>query len=318
MYCAVVTEPFGPPFADDDPGHDAGQDQVRQQVELAGGERGRGVVARDQVKRGREQVEFVTELVGGGDGHVVDQRGHGHVAEVDDPAHPAGVGRDQRVVGAEVVVHELGALGGQPRGHLGGEPAELLAEQAGAVVVRAARQERPQLRQLRQVPQQRPPHQRVVELAQRPAEPGEGDPQGAAQGGIGAHRPEQLAVEVGQDVHHAPVQRSVRDDGPRRPVGGGHDPRHGQPGGHRLDVPQHPDLDADHPGVGSRVGELHHVALATAAGPEQEVVVGLAGQPGEFAGQAVARPDGFGRLGRSHRRGRREPGLVHGCYTICQ
>jgi len=86
--------------------------------------------------------------------------------------------------------------------------------------------------------------------------------------------------------------------------------------------------DADHAGVGSRVGELHHVALAAAgpgqevalaaAGPEQKVVVGLAGQPGEFAGQAVARPDRFGRLGCGHRRGRREPGIVHRCYTICQ
>ena len=42
-------------------------------------------------------------------------------------------------------------------------------------------------------------------------------------------------------------------------------------------------------GIGAQVGELHHVALV-AAGPEQEVVVGLAGQPGELAGQAVAPP----------------------------
>jgi hypothetical protein len=72
-----------------------------------------------------------------------------------------------------------------------------------------------------------------------------------------------------------------------------------------------PDLDADHRRIGAQVGELHHVALVV-DGPEQEVVVGLAGQPGELAGQAVARPDGFGRLGRGDRRGRREPGLVQG------
>ena len=173
-------------------------------------------------------------------------------------------------------------------------------------------QERPQLRQLREVPQQRPPHQRVVELAQRLAEPGEGDPERAAQGGIGSHRPEQLAVEVGQDVHDAPAQRAVRDHGPRLPVGGGQHPRHGQPGGHRRDVLQHPDLDADHRRIGAQVSELHHVALAAAAGLEQEVVVGLAGQPGELAGQAEVGPDGFGGLGRGHRRGRRQPGHVQG------
>ena len=124
--------------------------------------------------------------------------------------------------------------------------------------------ERLQLRQLGEVPQQRPPHQRVVELAQRPAEPGEGDPERAAQGVIGSHGPEQLAVEVGQDVHDAPAQRAVRDHRPRLPAGGGHDPRHGQPGGRRLDVLQHPDLDADHLGIGPQVGELHHVALVAA------------------------------------------------------
>jgi len=102
-------------------------------------------LARDQVQRGREEVGLVAELIGGGDGDVVDQRGHGHVTEVDDPAHPAGVSRDQRVVRAEVVVHELGAPGGQPRGHPGGEPAELLTEQAGASIFRAAGQQRPQL-----------------------------------------------------------------------------------------------------------------------------------------------------------------------------
>src|ERR1700746_1246592 len=31
--CSGLREPFGPPFADDDPGHDAAQDQVREQVQ---------------------------------------------------------------------------------------------------------------------------------------------------------------------------------------------------------------------------------------------------------------------------------------------
>ena len=77
-------------------------------------------------------------------------------------------------------MNELGSLGGQPGRHLLGEPAELLAEQA-----LIGGQEWPQLRQLGQIPQQRPVHQRVVELAQRPAEFGEDDPKGAAQGVIG-------------------------------------------------------------------------------------------------------------------------------------
>src|SRR5438045_8641581 len=44
---AVLREPFGPPFADDDPGHGAAQDQVGQQAELGLGERGDGVVRGD-------------------------------------------------------------------------------------------------------------------------------------------------------------------------------------------------------------------------------------------------------------------------------
>ena len=109
-------------------------------------------------------------------------------------------------------------------------------------------------------------------------------------------------MEVGQEVHDAPAQRAVRDHGPRLPVGGRHDPRHGQPGRGRLDVPQHPDLDVDHRRIGALVGELHHVAL-TGGRLEQEVVIGLAGQPGELADQAEAGPDGFGGLGRGDRRG---------------
>src|SRR5205085_2800515 len=119
---AVLREPFGPPFADDDPGHGAAQDQVGQQGELGLGERGDGVVPGDQVEPGGEQVvTVVAEQVGDGDGDVVDQRGDGDVAEVDDPAYPKAVRRDQRVVRAEVVVQQLGALGGQPGRGLGGE-----------------------------------------------------------------------------------------------------------------------------------------------------------------------------------------------------
>ena len=49
-----------------------------------------------------------------------------------------------------------------------------------------------------------------------------------------------------------------------------------------------------------------------AVGLEEEVVVGLAGQPGELAGQGVAGPDGFGGLGGAGRLGRREPGHIQG------
>ena len=154
-------------------------------------------------------------------------------------------------------------------------------------------------------------HQRVVEVAQRPAEPGQGGPEGAAQRLVRGHRPEQPAVEVAEHVHDAPAQRAVRDHGPRLPVGGGQHPRHRQPGRGRLDVPQHPDLDADHRRIGPLVRELHHIALAACL-PEEEVVVSLAGQPGELAGQAEAGLDGFGGLGRGDRRGRRQPGHVQG------
>src|ERR1700746_3163490 len=40
---AVLREPFGPPFADDDAGHDAAQDQVGEQVQFGRGEPRRGV-----------------------------------------------------------------------------------------------------------------------------------------------------------------------------------------------------------------------------------------------------------------------------------
>ena len=303
---AVLRKAFGSPFADDDPGHDAGQDQVRQQPELAGRERGRRVVAGDQVKPGTERVGTIAQHVGDGDGEVVHQRGHGHVAEVDDPADAAGVGADQRVVRAEVVVHQLGSLLCQPRRQAGREPGELLAGQ-----VRGVRPQRAQLRQLGQVPQQRPVHQRVVEVAQGPAELGQGDPEGAAQRLVGGDRAERAAVEVREHVHDATAQRAVRDDVPRLPADGGHDPRHGQRGRGRLDVPQHPDLDADHRRIGAQVRELHHVALVV-AGLEEKVVAGLAGQPGELAGQAEAGLDGFGRLGRGDRRGRGQPGHVQG------
>jgi hypothetical protein len=87
----------------------------------------------------------------------------------------------------------------------------------------------------------------------------------------------------------------------------------GSSAGHGLDVLQHPDLNADHPGVGPQVRELHHVALL-AAGPEQEVVVGLAGQALELvlepAAQPEASPDGVGGLGRGHGDRRRQPGHV--------
>jgi hypothetical protein len=65
-------------------------------------------------------------------------------------------------------------------------------------------------------------------------------------------------------------------------------------------VPQHPDLDADHGGIGAQVREFHHVAPVV-AGLEQEVVVGFAGQAGELAGEAEAGPDGFGGLGLGDR-----------------
>jgi len=165
--------------------------------------------------------------------------------------------------------------------------------------------------QLGHVPQQRPVHQRVVEAAQRPAELGRGAPEGAAQRLVGGDRPEQPAVEVAEHVHDAAAQRAVGNHGPRPPVGGGLHPRHGQRGRGRLDVPQHPDLDADHRRIGAQVRELHHVALVS-AGLEEEVVVGLAGQPGELAGQAETGPDGFGGRGRGDRRGRRQPGDVQG------
>ena len=207
-------------------------------------------------------------------------------------------------------MRELGSLCCQPRRQADREPAELLADQALLPGQRRA-QQRAQLRQLGEVPQQRPVHQRVVEVAQRPAELGEGDPEGAAQRLIRADRPEQPAVEVAEHVHDAPAQRAGRDHGPRLPVGGGHHPRHRQPGRGRLDVPQHPDLDADHRRIGPQVRELHHVALA-AGRPEQEVVVGLAGQPGELAGHAEAGQDGFGGLGRGDGRGRHQPGHVQG------
>src|ERR1700746_2924703 len=41
---AVLREPFGSPLRDDDPGHEAAQDQVREQLQLGRGERGDGVV----------------------------------------------------------------------------------------------------------------------------------------------------------------------------------------------------------------------------------------------------------------------------------
>src|SRR5690349_2089778 len=133
---AVLREPFGAPFADDDPGHDAAQDQVGQQGELGGDERGNGVVAGNQVERGGQEVAVgagpVAEQVGGGDGDVVDQRGDDHVAEVDDAGHPGAVGRDQRVVRAEVVVQHLGALGGQLGRGLGGEAVQLGLDEGGA------------------------------------------------------------------------------------------------------------------------------------------------------------------------------------------
>ena len=113
-------------------------------------------------------------------------------------------------------------------------------------------------------------------------------------------------------MHDAPAQRAVGHHGPRLPVDGRHNPGHGQPDRHRLDVLKHPDLDADHLGIGPQVRELHHVAPA-AGGPEQEVVVGLARQGRELAGQAEAGTDGFGRLGHSDLRGWRQPGHVqHG------
>jgi hypothetical protein len=73
-------------------------------------------------------------------------------------------------------------------------------------------------------------------------------------------------------------------------------------------VLQHPDLNADHTGIGPQVRELHHVALLV-AGPEQEVVVGLAGQALELvlAAQPEANPDGVGGLGRGHGGRRRQP-----------
>ena len=107
----------------------------------------------------------------------------------------------------------------------------------------------------------------------------------------------------------SPAVSGVGHHSPRLPVDGLDDPGHGQPGRHRLDVLQHPDLNADHLGIGPQVRELHHVALAV-GGPEQEVVVGLARQGRELAGQAEAGPDGFCRLGRSDLRGWRQPGHV--------
>jgi hypothetical protein len=88
----VIRELGGAPLADDDPGQDAGSDQLRQQIQFGRGQRGRGVVAADQVKGRPEQVRFGRKLVGGGDGDVVDQRGHGHVTEVDDAADTARAG----------------------------------------------------------------------------------------------------------------------------------------------------------------------------------------------------------------------------------
>jgi hypothetical protein len=153
-------------------------------------------------------------------------------------------------------------------------------------------------------------HQRVVEAAQGAAELGQGGPEDASQRLVGGDRPEQAAVEVAERVHHAAAQRPVRHRGPQRPVDGGHHPRHGQLAVLGLDVPQHPDLDVDHRGIGAQVRELHHVALLAVSRIEQEVVVGLAGQPGELAGQGKANPDGFGRVGRGDRRGRSQPGHV--------
>ena len=134
-------------------------------------------------------------------------------------------------------------------------------------------------------------------------------PRARRSGAAGGDRPEQAPVEVAERVHHAPGQRAVRDHGPRCPAGGRQHPRHRQPWCGRLDVPQHPDLDVDHRRVGAQVRELHDVTLVTAR-IEEEVVVGLAGQPGELAGQAEAGPDGFGGLGRGDRLGGCQPGHV--------
>ena len=303
---AVLREPFGPPFADDDPGHDAAQDEVREQAELGRGERGDGVVPGDQVKPGTERVGTIAQHVGDGDREVVDQRGHRDIAEVDDAAHAGAVRRDQRVVRAEVVVHELGAQAGQASRQGRREPAELLLDLRTRG---AAGEQGAQPGQLGEIPQQRPVHQRVVEAAQGAAQLGQGGPEGAAQRLAGGDRPEQAAVEVAERVYHAAAQRPVRHRGPQRPVDGGHDARHRQLAVRRLDVPQHPDLDVDHRGIGAQVRELHHVAVVI-AGFEQEVVVGLAGEPGELAGQGEAGPDGFGRVGRGNRRGRSQPGHV--------
>src|ERR1700677_908263 len=48
----VLGEPGGTPLADDDPGQHAGPDQLGQQIDFGRGQRGRGMVAADQVERG--------------------------------------------------------------------------------------------------------------------------------------------------------------------------------------------------------------------------------------------------------------------------
>src|SRR5208282_5259583 len=101
------------------------------------------------------------------------------------------------------------------------------------------------------------------------------------------YRPEQLAVQIGGDVHEPSPQRAVGDRGPGWPVQAGDDARHGKLACRGLEVLQDPDLEADDPGIGPRVRDLHYVTPPV-AGPQREVVVGFAGQAVQLTSQPEA------------------------------
>ena len=175
--CGVVRVEPAPPGGDSDLSGKPGRDQIREQRGLLVFERRHRDVAADDRAGRLDGVVTAVEHIGDGDGKIADQRRMGHIPEVHDPADPKVIA-EQHVVQAHIAVDHLRAKPGQRRRDPGLEPVQNRFHLNPAVVAADMGEQRPQLGQAGDIPQDLVVGRGVEKATQRPSQPGRDLPMG--------------------------------------------------------------------------------------------------------------------------------------------
>ncbi len=249
-----------PPGGDRDLSGKPGRHQIRQQLGLLVLEWRHRDVAADYRVAGIDGIVTAVEHIGDGDSEIADQRRMGHVPEVHDPADPTVV-VEQHVVQAHVAVDHLCAQPGQRRRDPGLEPVQNPFHLSPALAVGDIGEQRAELGQAGDIPQDLVVGRGVEKATQRPPQPGRDLPMGpdriAGERRVRGHLPGQER-EKPSGVGPAVGPRHLDPRFPRRGRQGTH---HRQAGIHPLDVAESGGLHRQDWPVIYRIRDLEQEAL---------------------------------------------------------